>query len=75
MIADSDSLEDALQMAVTCSNGTGTIAAIAGALLGAVSGASAVSARLKQRIHGWSPTGIQGADGLERIALQAADLQ
>jgi ADP-ribosylglycohydrolase len=51
LIAHPDS-QDALQMAVTCSNCTGIIAAIAGALLGAVSGASAVSQRLRQHASG-----------------------
>lgn len=75
VITHSDSLEDALQMAVSCGNHTDTIAAIAGAHLGAVSGASAVPARLRQQVHRWPPGSVIGADGLEQLALQAAGLR
>lgn len=48
-----DHLRLALQAAVRGGRDTDTVAAIAGALLGAVWGASAVPAQWRRRLHGW----------------------
>lgn len=65
----SDSLEEGLQAAVATGGDTDTVAAIAGALLGARYGASAIPAAWRTLLHGWP--GI-GADDLARLALRAA---
>ena len=70
-VAHSVSLEDGLQIAVAIGGDTDTIAAIAGALLGAVYGASAVPRIWRQQLHGWP--GLD-ATGLERLALEAAGI-
>ena len=64
-------LEEALQAAVRIGDDTDTVAAIAGALLGARWGASAVPERWRGMLHGWP--GLD-ADDLERLALQTAEL-
>jgi ADP-ribosyl-[dinitrogen reductase] hydrolase len=64
-----DHLADALQAAVAIGDDTDTVAAIAGALLGARWGASAVPASWRMQLHGWP--GHQARD-LERLALQTA---
>ena len=61
-------MEDGLQVAVAIGGDTDTVAAIAGALLGARHGASAVPARWRRALH-WP--GMRAAD-LERRALEAA---
>ena len=48
-----DHLRLALDAAVRCGNDTDTVAAIAGALLGAAYGASAVPAEWRRILHGW----------------------
>jgi len=48
-----DHLRLALDAAVRCGNDTDTVAAIAGALLGAVHGASAVPLKWRTLLHGW----------------------
>lgn len=48
-----DHLRLALDAAVRCGNDTDTVAAIAGGLLGAVYGASAVPAEWRRVLHGW----------------------
>ncbi|OBH59468.1 ribosylglycohydrolase [Mycobacterium colombiense] len=48
-----DHLRLALDAAVRCGNDTDTVAAIAGGLLGAVYGASAVPAEWRRLLHGW----------------------
>jgi len=68
-VGHAESLEDGLQKAVSIGTDTDTVAAIAGSLLGAWHGASAVPAKYRRRIHGWP--GYKAAD-LERIALEAA---
>jgi ADP-ribosylglycohydrolase len=59
-------LHDALQTAVGIGNDTDTVAAIAGALLGARWGASSVPATWRQLLHGWPG---YHADDLTRLAL------
>lgn len=48
-----DHLRLALDAAVRCGNDTDTVAAIAGGLLGAAYGASAVPAQWRRLLHGW----------------------
>ena len=62
-------LEAALRTAVGIGNDTDTVAAIAGGLLGATHGASAVPPSWRQVLHGWP--GYRAAD-LARLALMAA---
>jgi ADP-ribosylglycohydrolase len=50
---DAHHLEEALELAVRAGHDTDTTAAIAGALLGARWGASAVPARWRRILHGW----------------------
>ena len=64
-------LVDALQAAVHIGDDTDTVAAIAGALLGARWGASAVPIRWRRMLHGWPG---MDADDLERLALRTAGL-
>lgn len=52
-ISRSDGLVDGLRRAVGAGGDTDTVAAIAGALLGAVHGGSAVPAVWRRRLHGW----------------------
>jgi ADP-ribosyl-[dinitrogen reductase] hydrolase len=68
-VADAGSLEDGLQLAVSIGGDTDTVAAVAGALLGAIHGASAVPDRWRREVWGWP--GLR-ADGLEQLALGAA---
>lgn len=62
-------LEAALQTAVAIGDDTDTVAAIAGALLGARYGASAIPARWAGAVHGWP--GLR-RDDLQRLALDTA---
>ncbi|WP_454301823.1 ADP-ribosylglycohydrolase family protein [Salana multivorans] len=64
-----DHLRDALHAAVRAGDDTDTVAAIAGALLGARWGASAVPARYRRRVHGWP--GLDAAD-MVRLGVLAA---
>ena len=59
-IAHTDSLVDGLQAAVRGGGDTDTVAAIAGALLGARYGASAVPVEWRRAVHGWP--GLRGDD-------------
>jgi ADP-ribosyl-[dinitrogen reductase] hydrolase len=68
-VASATSLEDGLQLAVGIGGDTDTVAAVAGALLGAIHGASAVPAQWRREVWGWP--GLR-ADGLEKLALGAA---
>jgi ADP-ribosylglycohydrolase len=68
-VSDAESLENGLQLAVAIGGDTDTVAAVAGALLGAVHGASAVPANWRREVWGWP--GLR-ADGLEQLALAAA---
>ncbi|MEV0402078.1 ADP-ribosylglycohydrolase family protein [Actinoallomurus sp. NPDC050550] len=63
------SLPDGLVAAVRAGNDTDTVAAIAGALLGARYGARAVPGTWREKVHGWP--GL-GADDLTRLAEGAA---
>lgn len=65
-ITRTSGLEDGLQAAVHGGGDTDTVAAIAGALLGARYGASAVPARWRRELHGWP--GLRARD-LTRLAL------
>lgn len=65
-------LEDGLQLACHLGGDTDTVAAIAGALLGARFGASAVPDALREQLHGWP--GMKAGD-LEALALSAAGLE
>jgi ADP-ribosyl-[dinitrogen reductase] hydrolase len=67
--APSGHLPAALEAAVRIGHDTDTVAAIAGALLGARWGASAVPATWQRLLHGWP--GYTVAD-LERLAVRAA---
>ncbi|GAA5066577.1 ADP-ribosylglycohydrolase family protein [Streptomyces similanensis] len=59
----------ALEEAVRAGNDTDTVAAIAGALLGARWGCSGIPLRWQQDVHGWP--GLTGAD-LVRLAVRTA---
>jgi ADP-ribosyl-[dinitrogen reductase] hydrolase len=52
-VSRADHLRLALDAAVRCGNDTDTVAAIAGGLLGAAYGASAVPAEWRRLLHGW----------------------
>lgn len=64
-----DHLRDALFAAVHAGHDTDTVAAIAGALLGARWGASAVPAHYRRMVHGWP--GVDASD-LVRLAVLTA---
>ena len=64
-----DHLRQSLERAVRGGRDTDTVAAIAGGLLGAAWGASAVPAEWRRIVHGWP--GLSGAQ-LVRLGLQAA---
>ncbi|OBH55031.1 ribosylglycohydrolase [Mycobacterium mantenii] len=55
-----DHLRLALDAAVRCGNDTDTVAAIAGGLLGAAYGASAVPAQWRRVLHGWPGLSARG---------------
>jgi ADP-ribosyl-[dinitrogen reductase] hydrolase len=67
--ADATALRRSLENAVRGGRDTDTVAAIAGALIGARFGASAVPAAWRRVIHGWP--GLRGSD-LVRLAILAA---
>lgn len=62
-----DHLRLALDAAVRCGRDTDTVAAIAGGLLGAAYGASAVPAEWRRLLHGWP-----GTTGRDLVALGSA---
>jgi ADP-ribosylglycohydrolase/protein-tyrosine phosphatase len=62
-----DHLQLALDAAVRCGNDTDTVAAIAGALLGAAYGASAVPLEWRRLLHGWP-----GITAHDLVALASA---
>lgn len=68
-ITRTGTLRDGLVAAVRAGNDTDTVAAIAGALLGARHGASAVSGPWREKVHGWP--GL-AADDLVRLAELSA---
>ncbi len=65
-----DHLRQSLERAVRGGRDTDTVAAIAGGLLGAVWGASAVPAEWRRAVHGWPA--LSGAQ-LVRLGLQAVN--
>jgi ADP-ribosylglycohydrolase len=68
-IASPDRFEAALQLAVSIGHDTDTVAAIAGALLGAYYGVPGIPGDLARRVHGWP--GLNRRD-LMRLALDTA---
>jgi ADP-ribosylglycohydrolase len=62
-IARTSSLPDGLAAAVSAGDDTDTVAAIAGGLLGARHGASAVPPAWREKVHGWP--GLNGDDLVE----------
>lgn len=62
-------LQLALATAIGIGHDTDTVAAIAGALLGARWGVSAVPQEWASMVHGWSPTGRADVRDLVRLAL------
>ena len=59
---------DALFTAIRIGNDTDTVAAIAGALLGARWGADAIADEWRQAVHGWSPSGpVTGEQAARRV--------
>ena len=68
-VAHSGSLEEGIYRVVSLGGDSDTTAAIAGSLLGARFGASAVPAKWRSRVWGWP--GYRAAD-LEALALRAA---
>jgi ADP-ribosylglycohydrolase len=67
-----DTLPRALHAAVRIGDDTDTVAAIAGGLLGARWGASAVPAEWADDVHGWAPGGTAGRRELVDLALRTA---
>ena len=72
-VTHSDSLTDALTLAVRAGNDTDTVAAIAGSLAGAVYGASALPADWVEPLHGWPGDEFRtfGAAELTELVEQA----
>lgn len=68
-VGDGQPLVDSLVAAVHAGDDTDTVAAIAGALLGAAHGASAIPAEWLDDVHGWP--GLR-ADDLRDLALRVA---
>lgn len=64
----------ALDTAVRCGNDTDTVAAIAGGLLGATYGASAVPAEWRRLLHGWPGLTTRGLVALAARLVQADSL-
>ncbi|MFB9833403.1 ADP-ribosylglycohydrolase family protein [Actinoallomurus acaciae] len=69
-VTRTSSLPDGLFAAVRAGDDTDTVAAIAGALLGARHGASAVPEEWRAKVHGWPDL---TAEGLTALALRAAE--
>ena len=65
-------LPRALHAAVRIGHDTDTVAAIAGGLLGARWGASAVPAEWRDALHGWAPGGTASARELVDLAVRTA---
>jgi len=68
--SDARQLPEALELAVRAGGDTDTTAAIAGALLGARWGASAVPAAWRRILHGWPGFDSADLDGLGRATAQ-----
>ena len=61
-------IREALFTAIRIGNDTDTVAAIAGALLGARWGADAIDDEWRQAVHGWSPSGpVTGEQAARRV--------
>lgn len=73
-ITHSESLTDAVSLAVHAGNDTDTVAAITGSLAGAVYGASALPAAWVEPLHGWPASEFRafGAADLVTLARAAA---
>ncbi len=69
-VAGPDHVVAALQAAISIGHDTDTVAAIAGALLGARYGVSGLPTDLARRVHGWP--GLRGRD-LVRLALATVE--
>ena len=65
-------LQNALHAAVRIGNDTDTVAAIAGGLLGARWGATAVPRAWQEAVHGWAPGGTASARELIDLATRTA---
>lgn len=65
-----DHVSDALQLAISIGHDTDTVAAIAGALLGARYGVSGLRHDWRRQVHGWP--GMRGRDLIE-LALRTVD--
>ncbi|WP_439690579.1 ADP-ribosylglycohydrolase family protein [Curtobacterium sp. SP.BCp] len=70
-VRKSTSLEDALVRAVRTGNDTDTVAAIAGALAGALYGVSALSTEWRELLHGWPALRADDLVALSEQALSA----
>lgn len=68
-VAHAKDTEDGLRKAVAIGGDTDTVAAIAGALLGALNGASSIPEAWRKQLHGWPGVDFQG---LTALALGAA---
>ncbi|MBM9458761.1 ADP-ribosylglycohydrolase family protein [Nocardioides sp. zg-536] len=66
-------LVDALGTAIRIGNDTDTVAAIAGALIGARWGASAVPARWRRILHGWPGATAKGLEKVGHLAATRAE--
>ncbi|NNN08350.1 MAG: ADP-ribosylglycohydrolase family protein [Acidimicrobiaceae bacterium] len=69
--ASEDHFESGIRQAVAIGDDTDTVAAIAGSLLGAAYGASAVPIEWREGLAGW-PAGYRSSD-LERLAVRAVN--
>ena len=70
-------LVDSLQLCVAAGGDTDTTAAICGALLGAIHGASAVPAKWRSKLHGWPSVkaagpGAAGAAGCRACGRESS---
>jgi len=68
-----DHLRLALDAAVRCGHDTDTVAAIAGGLLGALHGVSAVPAAWRRVLHGWPGLGPRGLVNLSEAVLRGGE--
>lgn len=69
-----DTFARALHAAVRIGDDTDTVAAVAGGLLGARWGASAVPPEWADDVHGWAPGGTAGQRELVDLATRTATL-
>ena len=71
-VAHSTTYEGTVQAAVAAGHDTDTVAAIAGALAGAIYGASSIPAGQRERVFGSVPGGMMSCTQLEFTALEVA---